>query len=170
MADRRFEADDRPPVRFLADPELAYVATRAREAHDLWHVLFDCHTNVFGELALKALEFVHTGLPMAGLAVAGAQFRLSAADRSLLQRHYLPWALRAGRRCRPLMCIHYEAHLEEDLEELRGAWRIVPAPPPPPHLAFLGGRPKGVDGGAGSGTVISSSEGGGPSSGGGSGG
>jgi ubiquinone biosynthesis protein Coq4 len=33
--------------------------------HDFWHVLFDCHTNVFGELALKALEFVqvrHTGV------------------------------------------------------------------------------------------------------------
>jgi ubiquinone biosynthesis protein COQ4 len=26
--------------------------------HDFWHVLTGCHTNVFGELALKALEFV----------------------------------------------------------------------------------------------------------------
>ena len=34
------------------------MVTRAREVHDLWHVLFDCHTNVFGELALKGLEFV----------------------------------------------------------------------------------------------------------------
>lgn len=44
--------------RFVDDPELAYVITRMREVHDFWHVLFDCHTNVFGELALKALEFV----------------------------------------------------------------------------------------------------------------
>jgi len=36
----------------------AYVICRMREVHDLWHVLFGCHTNVFGELALKALEFV----------------------------------------------------------------------------------------------------------------
>jgi hypothetical protein len=28
------------------------------QVHDFWHVLFGCHTNVFGELALKALEFV----------------------------------------------------------------------------------------------------------------
>lgn len=48
----------RPPVRFLDDEELAYVATRAREVHDFWHVLFGCHTNNFGELALKAVEFV----------------------------------------------------------------------------------------------------------------
>jgi ubiquinone biosynthesis protein COQ4 len=44
--------------RFVDDQELAYVITRMREVHDFWHVLFDCHTNVFGELALKALEFV----------------------------------------------------------------------------------------------------------------
>jgi hypothetical protein len=43
---------------FVDDAELAYVITRAREVHDFWHVLFDCHTNVFGELALKGLEFV----------------------------------------------------------------------------------------------------------------
>jgi ubiquinone biosynthesis protein Coq4 len=28
------------------------------QVHDFWHTLFGCHTNVFGELALKALEFV----------------------------------------------------------------------------------------------------------------
>lgn len=40
MGARGFRADDRPPVRFVDDEELAYVATRAREArpsppHDL---------------------------------------------------------------------------------------------------------------------------------------
>eukprot|EP00951_Prasinocladus_malaysianus_P042860 scaffold526756_cov36-Prasinocladus_malaysianus.AAC.2 len=45
-------------VRFVDDPELAYVAARSREVHDFWHVLFDCHTNVLGELALKAVEAV----------------------------------------------------------------------------------------------------------------
>jgi ubiquinone biosynthesis protein COQ4 len=44
--------------RFVNDPELAYVLRRMREVHDFWHVLFGCHTNVFGELALKAVEFV----------------------------------------------------------------------------------------------------------------
>ena len=58
MGDRNFTAGDRPPVRFIDDIELAYVAARAREVHDFWHVLFGCHTNVFGELALKAVELV----------------------------------------------------------------------------------------------------------------
>ncbi len=50
-----------PPLRFVDDEELAYVLTRMREVHDFWHVLFGCHTNVFGELALKGLEFVQVG-------------------------------------------------------------------------------------------------------------
>ena len=58
MAQRGFHADDRPPVRFVNDEELAYVAMRSRETHDLWHVLFNCKTTVLGELALKAVEFV----------------------------------------------------------------------------------------------------------------
>ena len=64
MAQRGFHADDRPPVRFVNSEELAYVATRNRETHDLWHVLFNCRTTVLGELALKAVEFVqvYTGL------------------------------------------------------------------------------------------------------------
>ena len=63
MGVRNFRADDRPPVRFIADPELAYVALRARQVHDFWHVLFDCPTTVLGELAIKAVEFVQAGTP-----------------------------------------------------------------------------------------------------------
>lgn len=44
--------------RFINDPELAYVIQRMRQVHDFWHVLFGCHTDVFGEIALKAVEFV----------------------------------------------------------------------------------------------------------------
>ena len=45
-------------VRFVDDADLAYVALRNRQVHDLWHVLFSCPTTVCGELGLKALEFV----------------------------------------------------------------------------------------------------------------
>jgi hypothetical protein len=61
MRRRSFLASDRPPVRFIDDEELAYVAQRAREVHDLWHVLFNCRTTVLGELALKAVEFMQVG-------------------------------------------------------------------------------------------------------------
>lgn len=37
------------------------------QVHDFWHVLFGCHTNVFGELALKALEFVQVRFVLQGV-------------------------------------------------------------------------------------------------------
>ena len=77
---------------------------------------------------------MQTGLPMPAMAVAGAQFRLSPEDRVLLWQTYLPWATRAGMRSADLMCLYYERHLDEPLDELRRRWRIEPAPQPPPRL------------------------------------
>ena len=132
MGERGFRADERPAVRFVDDPELAWVAARAREVHDFWHVLFDCHTNVFGESALKAVEFVQTGLPMTAMAVVAGEFRMKTADRRLMNKVFLPWAVRAGSKSADLMTIYYEKHFDEDLVELRERWRIEVAPPPPP--------------------------------------
>ena len=106
----------------------AYVLTRMREVHDFWHILFDVRTDVMSELALKGLEFVHTGVPMTGLAVLGAQIRLSAEERSKLHRIYLPWAYRAGYASVDLVSTYYEHYLQEDLSEVRRKLRIIPAP------------------------------------------
>ncbi len=85
-------------VRFVDNEELAYVATRYREVHDFWHVIFDCPTSILGELSLKTLEYQQTGLPMCALSVLGGQLKLNHTDRRILFGHYIPWALRAGNR------------------------------------------------------------------------
>jgi ubiquinone biosynthesis protein COQ4 len=128
MGVRGFKANDRPTVRFVDDPELAWVVVRAREVHDFWHVLFNCHTNVFGETALKAVEFVQTGLPMTAMAVAAGEYRMKSEDRAKMNKIYLPWAVKAGAQAADLMTVYYEKHFDENLEELRKKWRIQPAP------------------------------------------
>ena len=128
MKNRGFHADERPAVRCIDDPELAYVATRVREVHDFWHVLFGCHTDVLGEAALKAVEFVQTGMPMTGMAVLAAEWRLSSPKRRILNTVYVPWAIEAGSRAADLMCLYYEEHFDEDIDQLRDAWRITPCP------------------------------------------
>jgi len=77
------------------------------------------------------VEFVHTGLPMCGMAVAAASLKLRGERRRRLHAVYAPWAMQAGLRCAPLMCLRYEEHFDEDLSDLRARWRIVPAPPFP---------------------------------------
>lgn len=128
MGSRNFSPDDRPPVRFMDSEELAYVATRAREVHDFWHVLFNLPTNVIGESALKVVEFQQTHLPMCFLSVVGGAIRLQSVHRVLLIREYLPWALKAGTASSDLMCIYYEEHFHEDLTDVRNMWGILPAP------------------------------------------
>eukprot|EP00897_Mesotaenium_endlicherianum_P010232 jgi/Mesen1/9237/ME000006S09237 len=128
MAERNFSADERPAVRFVDDPELAYIAARAREVHDFWHVLFDCPTTVTGELALKMVELVQTGMPMCALSVIGGPVKLSPRNRLALQNVYYPWAVRAGLQATDLMCIYYEKYFDEGLDEVRARWRITPAP------------------------------------------
>ena len=55
---------------------------------------------------------VQTGIPMTGLAVVGAQWRLTSEERGRLYRLYLPWAWRAGSKAKDLMTVFYEEHLE----------------------------------------------------------
>lgn len=128
MNKRRFDPNDRPPVKFVDDEELAYVATRWREVHDMWHVLFECPTTVQGELALKALEFAQTRAPAPALAALVASARLTSEDRRFLFDRLVPWARRAGARAADLVCLEYEKELDADLIELRMRWRIDVAP------------------------------------------
>lgn len=131
MGSRNFSPDDRPPVRFMETEELAYVAMRAREVHDFWHTLFGLPTNLIGESALKVIEFEQMLLPMCFMSVIGGSARFSGRQRQLFYQHYFPWALKAGIQCTDLMCIYYERHFHEDLEDVRQRWGINPAPPPP---------------------------------------
>nr|GLL32180.1 ubiquinone biosynthesis protein COQ4 homolog, mitochondrial [Ipomoea trifida]GMD15300.1 ubiquinone biosynthesis protein COQ4 homolog, mitochondrial [Ipomoea batatas]GMD19758.1 ubiquinone biosynthesis protein COQ4 homolog, mitochondrial [Ipomoea batatas]GMD35145.1 ubiquinone biosynthesis protein COQ4 homolog, mitochondrial [Ipomoea batatas] len=134
MGSRNFSPDDRPPVRFMETEELAYVAMRAREVHDFWHTLFDLPTNLIGETALKVIEFEQMMLPMCMMSVVGGTARFSEKQRRLFYQHYFPWAMKAGLRCTDLMCVYYEQHFSEDLEDFRQRLGIIPAPPPPrPH-------------------------------------
>uniref|UniRef100_A0A0E0HAL4 Ubiquinone biosynthesis protein COQ4 homolog, mitochondrial n=1 Tax=Oryza nivara TaxID=4536 RepID=A0A0E0HAL4_ORYNI len=91
MGSRNFSPDDRPPVRFIDTDELAYVATRACEVHDFWHVLFGLPTNLIGETALKVIEFEQMFLPMCMLSVVGGSARFNEKQRTLFFQHYFPW-------------------------------------------------------------------------------
>ncbi|GMJ13432.1 hypothetical protein like AT2G03690 [Hibiscus trionum] len=131
MGSRNFSSDDRPPVRFMDTDELAFVAMRAREVHDFWHTLFGLPTNLIGESALKVIEFEQMHLPMCLLSVVGGTSRFNQKQRTLFFKHYFPWAVKAGFQCTDLMCVYYEQHFHEDLEDVRRKWGIIPAPTAP---------------------------------------
>jgi len=123
-----FDAEDRSPVRFLEDPDLAYVMLRYRQSHDFWHVLTGLPPTVPGEIALKWLELMQMGMPVAALSAVVGPTRLSAAERATIWSVYVPWAVRTGRSAKHLMNVYYEKEFESDLGELRQRMHIEPAP------------------------------------------
>jgi ubiquinone biosynthesis protein COQ4 len=108
--------------------ELAYVLQRYRECHDMWHSLAGLPPSVVGEAAVKWLEMVQTGLPMASLAALASPLRMSNAEREVYLKKLVPWASRVGRSCVPLMAVRYERLFELPLDEVRKRLRFEAAP------------------------------------------
>ncbi|RLN48694.1 hypothetical protein BBJ28_00021106 [Nothophytophthora sp. Chile5] len=128
MDSHGFDADGRSLVRFVDDPELAYVMQRHRELHDFWHTLFALPPTVLGEIALKYVEMAHAKLPVSALSAFVGPLRLSSEERRMLLRVYLPWANRAAKKAHFLHCVMYEEEFETPLEELRERLNIEVAP------------------------------------------
>ncbi|KAH3684264.1 hypothetical protein WICPIJ_004767 [Wickerhamomyces pijperi] len=109
------DGDERAPVKFIQDEELAYVFLRYRQIHDIAHILTDKKIDLAGELPVKAFEFGNTGLPMTGLACF-AYFKLSSKRKSNV--HMLD-SLIAGLNATPLYTVYWEKMMERDVDELR---------------------------------------------------
>ncbi|KAF4148258.1 Coenzyme Q (ubiquinone) biosynthesis protein Coq4 [Phytophthora infestans] len=131
MDSHGFDADGRSPVRFVDDPELAYVMQRHRELHDFWHTLFDVPPTELGEIALKYVEMAHSKLPVSALSAFVGPLRLSSEERCLLVKVYVPWANRASRNAHSLHCVMYEEEFETPIEKLRQRLNVEVAPPLP---------------------------------------
>eukprot|EP01039_Chlorochromonas_danica_P003668 gene3668-4014_t len=129
MDSHGFSADERPPVRFMEDEDLAYVMTRYRQVHDYWHVLTGLPPSELGEIAQKAFEWRVTGLPIGLLSTLFGPLRLPSEEKRLLYRVYLPWAMRAGAKAGDLLAFDYEAHLSTPVDIVRQMLNFE-APPP----------------------------------------
>lgn len=110
--------DTRDAVKYLDDPEEAYVMQRYRETHDFTHAITGLPVIIEGELAVKAFEFANTVLPMTGLSLA-AVVRLGPAQRKRFLEVYMPWALANGLKAEEVLNVYWEEELETDVGELR---------------------------------------------------
>lgn len=119
----------RQPTPFTNDPDAAYVLHRIRQSHDLWHVLLGLGVRGHEEVLVHAFSLAQTGLPTSIFIVAlGALKHMVGEGRWSALRHGLLAAHRRGKRAVPLVAVHWERHLERDLDEVRRAFRIEPMP------------------------------------------
>jgi ubiquinone biosynthesis protein COQ4 len=119
LDDEKVSPDTRLPVRFINDPECAYVMQRYRECHDFYHAITGLPVVMEGEVAVKAFEFANTGIPMTGLAALTEPMKLKADQRQRLFDIYIPWAITNGLRAESLLCVYWEEILERDADEVR---------------------------------------------------
>lgn len=112
--------DTRLDVRFLDDPECAYVMQRYRECHDFYHSITRLPVFMEGEIAVKAFEFANLGIPMTGLAAFSEPLKLKKqAAKDRMWNIYIPWALANGAFSKSLINVYWEKQLERNADELR---------------------------------------------------
>lgn len=124
---RKFDHLDRPVVNrsLVPDPDAAWVLQRYRDVHDLWHVVCDVPTTVFGEICLKWFEAVHTGgLPGPLLSAVGGPARLGLRERLVLVKEIVPWAVEVGTNCQDLLAVKYEDVVDRQVVDLREEWNL----------------------------------------------
>lgn len=132
MDHNKFTPDGRTAVKYVDDKLLAYIMTRYRQCHDFLHTCTDCGRTVHEEVAVKLLEYQHTGLPLGVLAVPGAVLHLSREQRQSAgeywkwAKHNAPCSVH-GERTVPNYLSHiWEDYLELPMEEVQRITGLTP--------------------------------------------
>lgn len=120
--------DTRDPVRYIDDPELAYIMQRYRECHDFYHVVTGFPVSVSGELVVKWFELANMGLPVALLSSVFGPLRVKSDRRRRLSSTYLSWALRCGSQAKPLIGVRWEERWEMKMDDLKRELNISEPP------------------------------------------
>ena len=124
MDEHGFSADERSKVRYINDPDIAYVMARYRQVHDFWHVLSGLPPTVLGEVALKWFEFKVTGLPICIMSGLLGPIKLTNNEKYKLATIYIPWAFRNQSRFEHLLAYRYEDNLDKNINEIRDELKI----------------------------------------------
>lgn len=120
--------DTRVQVKFIDNPELAYIYQRYRECHDFYHAVTGLPIIIEGEIAVKVFEFMNIGIPMSGLGALFAPLRLKPKQKERLYNIYYPWAFKTGINSKPLINVYWENILEKDINEFRSEMNIEQPP------------------------------------------
>ncbi|CAH8538834.1 unnamed protein product [Schistosoma rodhaini] len=85
---------------------------------------------MLGEVVVKWVEGIQTLLPMCLTGGYFCSLRLAPKQTECFVRSHLEYAIRTGREARFLMCVYFEEHWEDNLEDFRSSLNIQSPPPP----------------------------------------
>lgn len=116
------------PDLFKAPPglpeELAYMAQRMRQTHDLWHVLTGYSTNVDGEVCVLSFTYGQTQMPLSGLIGLVGSIKFRRQHPGLGRAAWR--AYKRGQQAKYLPTVVWEDRWEQPLCEVRQELEIEP--------------------------------------------
>ncbi|PVD22224.1 hypothetical protein C0Q70_18030 [Pomacea canaliculata] len=86
--------------------------------------------NMLGEVTVKWVEAIQTGLPLCTLAALFGPLRLGPKHQQKYLNTYLSWSIRCAKNAKFLMNVYFEKHWEQEISDLRRDLNVEPAPVP----------------------------------------
>lgn len=109
------------------DPDSAYLLSRVRHAHDVWHVLMNFTTRGHDEILIHAFSLAQTGFPSSvGLILFGSMKHMVLEARWACVLRGVREAYRRGQQAEWLLSVRWEDHYHEPLEDVRAGYGIEP--------------------------------------------
>ncbi|CAG0918717.1 unnamed protein product [Notodromas monacha] len=135
------DPDGRLPVRYVDDDELSYVMQRYRDIHDVTHAVFGMDVKLLGEVAIKWIEGIQTGLPMCLGGALLAPLRFRPKTRQKYVSEVLPWALENGFKSKLLLNAYFEKRWEQNVGDFRREFCITEFPGSTSIFVFVSSVP-----------------------------
>ncbi len=107
-----------------APPDIAYLAQRLRQTHDLWHVVTGYRTDVVDELALQAFTYAQIRAPGPLVLSLAGGLRWGLGRPAVGRRIFEGY--RRGVAAKPLLAVPWEDLWEVPLDEVRTDLGITP--------------------------------------------
>lgn len=137
MRDNQLEVVFYPPLEDSQDDDIAYLRKRARQTHDIHHVVLGFPATDTGEMAISAFYLSQNNIPLSALLIGfGFLYAILREPRrieELMNAIMLGWT--TGKRCPVFLGLKWEEYLEWPLEAVRQElglptqprWNVVPA-------------------------------------------
>ncbi|MCB1003775.1 MAG: hypothetical protein KDB35_06280, partial [Acidimicrobiales bacterium] len=106
----------------------AFVLTRIRDTHDLWHALLGLGVAGHEEVLVHTFQWPQLRMPYSALVVFFGGLKHVVGERRVdVWRRGLRAAHAAGVAAAPLLPVHWEKHFDEPLVSVRARFGIRPA-------------------------------------------
>lgn len=117
-----------PEMDSKIDDDINYMRMRARQTHDIHHVVLGYPAEDYGEVAISSFYFAQNQIPLSGLIIGSAFFRvvLKQPERieELMNCITKGWAM--GKKAKHVLGIKWEEYFDKPIDEVRKINNIIP--------------------------------------------